>query len=228
MTDADTATSGSDSGAVDTGRADRGASASDSLRLRRLRERLDDTTRAARVARLAVADELRARSHRRSQWLRRALVLVLVVAAVLAVIAAVLAVDDRRSDEREALRRTVISAASAAAVRLLTADPAQPDAYVSAVLAVTTGEQHRRLVAAKAALATAVRQLPTPAGGHVLAAGLVSDPPAAGQGRADVLLAVQASNPALVGGDPDSQRLTLNFSMVDTDGRWLLERAAVA
>ncbi|MFT4128420.1 MAG: hypothetical protein QM662_19595, partial [Gordonia sp. (in: high G+C Gram-positive bacteria)] len=155
---------------------------------------------------------------RRSGWLRRALAAAAVVAVGLLIAAVWLRIAAHRGEEQTQVQVAVVDAARAAAVTLLTADPAHPDAYVAKALAVTTGEQRTRLVAASAALRSAVAEQRAPSTGRILGAGLLTDP---GHGAsAQVLLVVAASNPELVGGDPDTDRITVSFTMIRVDGAW--------
>ena len=202
----------------------------ESARLRRARERVEQATRTARLARIAAADDLRVGAERRSRWIRRGSAAALIVALVLAVIAGTYAITGRHAQERAHLDADVIAAASHAATVMLTSDPHHGAAYVDAVLAVSSGEQHDRIAAARDALMAAVAEQPAGTG-QVLSAGLISDPTGDGSGdadRAQVLLVVQAANAALVGADPDAQRVTLRLSMLRSAHQWRVEQAATS
>ncbi|NDK91820.1 hypothetical protein GYA93_19920 [Gordonia desulfuricans] len=196
---------------------------SQSRRLEVARDRVDAARRAARVARIAAADDLRARAVRRSRAVWWILVAAVVVAIALAATAIGYAISDARADGRAETRDDVLDAARSAATTMLAADPAHADRYVRDVLALSTGAQHDRLERAQAALTAAVAAQPGASTGRVIAAGLATDPPSDDPGAAaDVLLVAEASNPELVGGDPGAERITLTFTMTCVDGNWLV------
>lgn len=206
-----------------TAAKDRSAGSAESVRLRRAAERVTEATRSARDARIAAADDLRARAVRRSRWLRGSLAAGVVVALVLAATAIVVAVVAARAAERTTTQGEVLAAARSAVTTMLTSDPAHADAYVAGVIALSTGPARERLEKSRPALAAAIAAQPSASQGRVLDAGLVSDPGTDDTGAgADVLLVAQASNPALVGGDPDADRITLKLRMVRTGGGWLV------
>ncbi|MGC4935877.1 hypothetical protein ACLQ3C_19605 [Gordonia sp. DT30] len=211
--------------AQDRGTSDSGASA----RLRRAQERVAVATREARTARIAAAPDLRTRARARSRWLRGGLAVGAAVSVALAAAAIVLAVLGARAQERTDTQDDVLAAARTAATTMLTSDPAHADAYVEKVLAGSTGAQHDRLERARPALTEAIAAQPAPSAGRVLSAGLISDPGGSDPGaHAEALLVVQASNPVLVGGDPQADRLTLRFGMTRTGSGWLVDSAVPA
>ncbi|QUD83971.1 hypothetical protein J8M97_04825 [Gordonia polyisoprenivorans] len=198
-------------------------------RERLAQERVTHALRAARLTRIAAADDLRARAVRRSRWVRRALVVAALVAVVLIIVAGTLAVLDHRATERTDLDGEVLEAARSATTSMLTSDPAHAEAYVERVLALSTGTQKKRLEQAGAALSAAVAAQTAPSAGRVLSAGLVTDPGSDDPGsHAEVLVVVQASNPVLLGGDPQADRLTLTVGMTRTDAGWLVDSAVPA
>ncbi|MDF3283425.1 hypothetical protein [Gordonia sp. N1V] len=198
-------------------------------RERLAQERVTHALRAARLARIAAADDLRARAVARSRRVRRALVVAALVAVVLIIVASTLAVLDHRATERTDLDDEVLAAARSATTSMLTSDPAHAEAYVERVLALSTGAQKTRLEQAGAALSAAVAAQTAPSAGRVLSAGLVTDPGSDDPGsRAEVLVVVQASNPVLLGGDPQADRLTLTVGMTRTDAGWLVDSAVPA
>ncbi|MGW0037657.1 hypothetical protein [Gordonia sp. NPDC003376] len=200
-----------------------GADRMQSRRVEVARDRLDGARRAARVARIAAADDLRARALRRSRMVWWILGAAVVVAIALAATALGYAISDARADGRADTRDAVLAAARSAATTMLAADPAHADGYVHGVLALSTGAQHDRLERASAALTAAVAAQPGASTGRVIAAGLVTDPPSDDPGAsADVMLVAEASNPELVGGDPGAERITLRFTMTRVDDSWLV------
>ncbi|GAA1479831.1 hypothetical protein GCM10009624_02710 [Gordonia sinesedis] len=192
----------------------------------RARQRVADARRAARLARVAAASELRARAGRRSRWFRRVLAGAALVAVALLVTVAVLGIVNDRAEGRVQTRSDVIESARAATITLLTSDPAQADRYVASALDVSTGDQRDRLERSRGELRAAVAAQSAPSDGQVLAAGLVTDPTGVDNGAtADVLLVAAASNPALLGATADAERVTVTLTMSRADGRWKIARA---
>lgn len=200
-----------------------------SVRVSRAADRVVAATRTARLARIAAADDLRARARRRSRMFRYGMVLAVVVAVALAITTIVYATLDHRADDRAAGNDAVLDAAGSAVTTMLSADPAHAEAYVNAVLAVSAGPQRDRVERSAGALAAAVAAQPVASTGRVITSGLITDPASDDAGtRAEVLLVAQASDPQLVGGDPDADRITLRLTMIrDADG-WLVDSAVVA
>ncbi|WP_431816448.1 hypothetical protein [Gordonia jacobaea] len=183
--------------------------------------RVDEATRTARRARIAAADALRARARRRSRSLRIGLACaaVLIVCGLVAI--AVLAVVDHRQDERAAGQRDALNAARGAVTAMLTATPKDATGYADRIIANSTGAEHDRLSKARDALVAAVSSTETGMSGWVIAAGLISDPTSTSDGaRADALVTAQASDPALLGADPDTDVLTVRLSLQRVGGTW--------
>lgn len=190
----------------------------ETVRLRTARQKYAEARRTERLARIAAADELRARARRRRAGVRLALLAATLVTVVLLAITVTDAVlrhrDADRLDRHAAAREAAISAVTT----MLDADPARPDEYLRAALAVTTGQQHERLEKATPALREAVTGLGRPATGQVLSAGVAAD---AGD-RVDVVLVAQASAPELIGAEAAANRVALRVTMVRHDGTWLV------
>lgn len=198
--------------------------------VRRARDRVESATRAARLARIAAGPELRGRARRRSRWLRRTLAGAAVLAVPLLAATVILRVLDSRAGELDQARRDVVAAARSAAVVMLTADPAQPDAYVDRVLDVSTGAQRDRLSQNREVLRDTIAAQPEATTGRVIAAGLVADPTGPGDGSgagssAQVLLVADAANPELLGAGPGEQRVTVTLTMIRAGERWKIDRA---
>lgn len=194
---------------------------SDNERVRAATSRVDEATRAARRARIAAADALRARARRRSCSLRIGLACaaVLIVCGLVAI--AVLAVVDHRQDERAAGQRAALNAARGAVTAMLTATPKDAAGYADRIIANSTGAERDRLSKARDALVAAVSSAETGMSGRVIAAGLISDPTSTSDGaRADALVTAQASDPALLGADPDTDVLTVRLSLQRVGGTW--------
>ncbi|WP_270483707.1 hypothetical protein [Gordonia jacobaea] len=190
-------------------------------RVRAATSRVDEATRAARRARVAAADALRARARRRSRSLRNGLAcaVVLVVCGLVAIV--VLAVVDHRQDERAAGQRDALNAARGAVTAMLTATPKDATGYADRIIANSTGAEHDRLSRARDALVAAVSSTETGMSGRVIAAGLISDPTSTSDGaRADALVTAQASDPALLGADPDTDVLTVRLLLQRVGGTW--------
>ena len=187
--------------------------------------RVEEATRAARIARVAAARPLRERAARRSRWLR----ITMVCAAVLVVCGLVsiiwLVVVGGRQDARVDEQRGALEAARGAVDTMLTATPGDASGYADRVIASSTGAEHDRLSAARDALVAAVSSARTGTSGRVVAAGLISDPTSTSDGaRAEALVTAQASDPALVGADPDADVVTVRLSLERVDGAWKIAR----
>ncbi|MGV9827159.1 hypothetical protein [Gordonia sp. NPDC003429] len=189
--------------------------------VRQTQARVDEATRHARLARIEAAADLRARGRRRSRIFRWMLGCLALIAAFAVITLVVLAVVDARQDRRARTDDDVLTSARAAVTTMLTSSPADAQRYPDRVLAVTTGDQHRKLERSRDALIAAVAAEPAATTGQVMSAGLIADPTGDGEGaHARVLLVAQASDPQLVGGDPAANRITLSLEMTRTGGAW--------
>ncbi|QKT08233.1 hypothetical protein HUN08_14285 [Gordonia sp. X0973] len=183
-------------------------------------------TRRYREARIAAGPALRRRADRRRQRLTialRVLPVVLVAAVAAAIGCWILA---HRDASAQARGEQAVAAARTALVTMLTADPRDPEGYVRSVLAVTTGEQNRRVSSGRAELAAEIAAQSGPSTGHVLDTGLVAEPRA--DGTVVVLAVVEAGNPALIGASTTAKRVPVVVTMTQVDGRWLVTKAAQA
>lgn len=203
--------------------ADAGAA---SVRLRQFTTAADDARRAARRARIAASAALRRRAQRRRRTLVVAIGLIAALAVVAASVSVMLGIGLGRAGQADEVRAAAVDSARAAITTMLTADPAQPEHYADAVIAVSTGAQRQRLVAGRSDLVSAIAAQPQPSTGVILAAGLVDDPgPDAGTAR--VLLVAEASNPQLLGGDPSAKRMPIEVTMSDDHGVWKVSEAGL-
>lgn len=196
----------------------------DRARLHSARERYRAAVRTERLARIEAADGLRQRARRRRAGVRLAVVVAVAVAAVVVAVTVwslvARAADQRALDDDAAAR----AGATAAVSTMLSADPADPDAYLDRVLAVSVGAQRERLTGARSQLRDAVAGLAAPSTGQVISAGTQ---PRAGETIA-VLVIAQASAPELVGGAPGADRVAVRVLMTPPgDGssgeNWLVE-----
>ncbi|ACY22966.1 putative membrane glycoprotein [Gordonia bronchialis DSM 43247] len=203
-------------------------------RLARAQARVDEATRVARAARIAAAPVLRQRARRRTRTFWWSMVALSLVALTLVVATVILGLQVRAADTRGEQRAAVITAADAAVITMLSADPAAPQAYVDAVVAVSTGARRERIESIREALAAEVAAQPGPSVGQVISTGLVTDPPddAADGSRVELLTVADATNPALLGGtapapgqDRTAQRITVALTMVKTGDGWLIADA---
>ncbi|MEE4021508.1 hypothetical protein V1Y59_00350 [Gordonia sp. PKS22-38] len=190
--------------------------------LARARRRVDDATRAARQARIVAAGVLRARARRRSSRFRVAVVGCVAVLVVALGGLVTLWVQNRDAAGGTAAEQAALEASRAGIAALLTADPADPAAYIDRALAVTTGEQHDRIREVADALSAEVRGMKRPSSGTVLSAGLVSDPPSYDGTVAVSLVVAEASDPALVGADPGQNRVTVEVTVTRVGSKWLI------
>ena len=199
------------------------------VRVERATRRVQEATRRARTARIEAAPALLGRARRRTRWFWLALVGAVVVVVVLLVASVILGVRVRSADALEGEQAAVIGAADAAVVAMLSADPADPQAYVDKVLDVSAGARRERLEGLRDAIAAEVGKQSGPSVGQVISSGLVSDPPddPADGARADVLTVADATNPALLGGgapspsrDVTAQRITVALTMIRTADGW--------
>lgn len=198
-----------------------------SRRLGDARDRLHDATRAARLTGLAAREALYRRARRRRRAMRTGLIVVALVVAVLTVTGVVLAVR-LAADAGAAARRTDVLAASRDAVAsMLSANPEHAAQYADSLIAASTGEQHARLIAARSELITEIGRQPEPSTGVIVSAGLVTDPGDAPDATARVLLIAEATNPALIGGDPSQKRMPIVVTMRLVGERWKVEKAGL-
>ncbi|MEO9327791.1 hypothetical protein [Gordonia aurantiaca] len=208
-------------------------------RVQLARAHVDEATRAARLAVIAATPALRARALRRSGRLRIALAGVAALVVVLLVVGAVSAWRVRGYEHESDLRRDVLASARDAIVTMLTADPGDAEAYVDAVLAVSTGAQHERIEAARDVLVAEVAGQPGPSVGQVISAGLVTDPTSGDEGDdADVLVVADATNPVLLGGrsqldgaadvDATAERITALLTMERAGDGWKIAEARLS
>lgn len=204
-----------------------------SARVELARERVDTAVRRARTARIAAAPALRSRASRRTRLLRRALIAVAVAVLLLVAVAGVLSWQIREQHAAAALADDVLASARGAVTAMLTADPADPEGYVAAVAAVSTGSQRERIDAARDALAAEVGGQAGPSVGQVVSAGLVTDPTSDEIGSSvDVLVVADATNPALLGEpgdgseiDTTGERITALVTMTSTEDGWKIAQA---
>lgn len=190
-------------------------------RVRVAAERVEEATRTARRARIDAADALRARARSRTRALRFCLTgaAALIVCGLVAVI--VLVVVDRRQDERADDRHAALAAARGAVTAMLTATPKDATGYADRIIANSTGAEHDRLSAARGALIAAITSSETAMSGRVIAAGLMRDPTTTSDGaRADALVTAQASDPALLGAEQDSDVVTVRLALERVGGAW--------
>lgn len=186
--------------------------------------------REARLARIAAADDLWARAVARTRLLKAVLVVLTVVAAALAVTG--LVIVGRSGDggvaDGDAGRSQALAAATAGVTTMLTADPADATGFADRVIGVSAGRQREQLTAARDALIGEVGSLTAPSTGHVVAAGLRTDPTDgdAEGSTAQVLLVAEASNPELVGSTDGDDRITLSVSLLRTADGWRITGAA--
>lgn len=208
--------------------ADSPADAAD-LRLATARARLADATRESRKARIAAAGPLRARARRRTRIVRALVGVTLVVAVVLAGFLVAATLRHHSAAVRSQTDADVLAAADTALTALLTADPKNAEAYERSALAVTTGPLLARLSSNWSVIAEEIGTQDAPSTGQVLASGLVADPPSDDVGAgSQVVLVVEATNPELLGGDPDDRRITVEATMARTDKGWRMSRAGIA
>ncbi|WP_055475162.1 hypothetical protein [Gordonia sp. HS-NH1] len=197
------------------------------------RERVDTAVRRARTARIAAAPALRWRAIRRTRLLRRTLVAAALAVLVLVAVAGVLSWQIRGQHEVTELTNDVLASARGAVTVMLTADPADPDGYVTAVAEVSTGAQRERIEAARDALVAEVGGQTGSSVGQVVSAGLVTDPTSDEIGAdVDVLVVADATNPALLGESGDGsgvdttgERVTALVTMTLTEDGWKIAQA---
>lgn len=198
-----------------------------SKRLRDAQEQVDETTRVARLARVAAREALYRRASRRRRALRTSLAGAAIAVVVLAVGVAALAVKLSSSADAATRRSDVLEAARTAVAAMLTADPAQATQYADSVIAASTGQQRERLIAARSELINEISKQPAPSVGVVVSAGLVTDPTDRSDAGAQVLLVAEATNPALIGGDPTQKRMPIAVTMRLVGDHWKVERAGL-
>ena len=198
-----------------------------SQRLTAARAEFDKATRTTRLAAIAARDALHRRAHRRRRILAVAVVAAIVVTVGLAITSILLPV--RTSDARGVVGRDAqaLAAASAAVTTMLTADPKHAQRYADSVIALSTGDHRDRLTAARGELVTEISGQQEASTGVVLSAGLITDPSDAPDATADVLLVAEATNPALIGGDPAQKRMPIVVTMRLDDGAWKVEKAGL-
>ncbi|WP_439029813.1 hypothetical protein [Gordonia terrae] len=200
------------------------------------RARVDAATRAARTARLAAAPALRERASQRTRRVRQGMVVSAVVAVLLVVVAGVLAWGIRGQRHAHDLQNEVLASARAAVTVMLSADPADADAYVTALAEVSTGAQRARIDGARADLIAEVSRQQDASVGQVVSAGLVTDPESDDVGSgADVLVVADATDPLLLGqaptpeGESDvdttAERITALVTMERTEAGWKIAGA---
>ena len=188
-------------------------------RLTAARERYRAAVREERLARIAAAPGLRRQARRRRAGVRLAVVAAVLVAVVVAGFAVwslvSRAADQRAIDDDGAAR----AAAATAVTTMLSADPADPGAYLDRVLALSTDAQRDRLTAAREELRAAVAGFGAPSTGQVISAGTQ---PREGD-TIPVLVLAQASAPELVGGAPGTDRVAVRVLMIRAGERWLVQ-----
>lgn len=210
----------SDIGKSEKARSDESGS-SENERVLVAAARVDEATRTARRARIDAADALRARARRRSRSMRIGLACAAALVVCGLVALTVLAVVDHGQDERAAGQHAALTAARDAVTAMLTATPKDATGYADRIIANSTGAEHDRLSKARDALIAAVSSAENGMSGRVIAAGLISDPTSTSDGaRADALVTAQASDPALLGADPDTDVLTVRLLLERVGGTW--------
>ncbi|MFT4044873.1 MAG: hypothetical protein QM673_17060 [Gordonia sp. (in: high G+C Gram-positive bacteria)] len=193
----------------------------DAVRIAAARAEVAHATRAARLARIAAADDLRARARLRTRMFWRVLGLAGVLLIVLIVSLPVLAVLDHTRTARLRAEDEALSAARAAVTTMLAQTPSDATGYVERVLAISTGPQYARVARERTAIRDQVAARPRPVRGQVIAAGVVSPPSDdASAAKAQVLVVATTSAPGLLGVDPSAQRLTLRLGMSRVGGGW--------
>jgi hypothetical protein len=140
----------------------------------------------------------------------------------MAVVAIVFGVQHRDADQDRARDADVLADTRSAVTTLLTIDPADPAAFVDRALAVTSGEQRRRLEQARPQLLDLAGQLGVPSTGQVLAAGITGEVEGS---TARVFVVAEGTDPALLGGSTAQNRVALVVTMKDVDGQWKIDRA---
>ncbi|GED99369.1 hypothetical protein [Gordonia crocea] len=191
----------------------------------RTRER-DAALRRWRSARIAAGPALRRRAQQRRARLLvglRAAVVVATLAVVAVIVMAFVSHRDTAATERGEQAQ---AAARSALTTMLTADPAKAQAYADAVLAVTTGEQRRRIEAGRAELVGEIARQTGPSTGQVLSVTLVDEPRT--DGDVTVLVVAEATNPQLIGADTTAKRIPVVVTMSRVDGHWLVAKARQA
>lgn len=198
-----------------------------SQRLTTARSELDKSTRATRLAAIAARGALARRAHRRRRILRWTTITMIVVAVALAITLAVLPFQTTAA--RDTVRRDAqaLNAASSAVTTMLTADPKYARRYADSVIALSTGGQRDRLAAGRDELVAEIAGQQVASTGVVLSAGLITDPSDASDATADVLIVAEATNPALIGGDPAQKRMPIIVTMRLVDGSWKVEKAGL-
>jgi hypothetical protein len=176
---------------------------------------------AAVEARSAALPAYAARARRRRGRALLAGACASVVSAVLIVVAVSLAVQHRDVAKDRARDTSVLDDTRSAITTLLTIDPGDPERFYDEALAVTVGEQHRRLEEARPQVLDLVGQLETPSTGQVLAAGITGDVDA---DTARVYVVAEGTDPALLGVPAGQNRVALIVTMKADDGRWKIDR----
>jgi hypothetical protein len=192
-----------------------------SARLGTARDRVAQARAAAHEAGRSAEPAYAARAQRRRG---RALLVggcAIVVAVVMAVAAIVFGVQHRDADQDRTRDADVLADTRSAVTTLLTIDPADPAAFVDRALAVTSGEQRRRLEQARPQLLDLAGQLGVPSTGQVLAAGITGEVEGS---TARVLVVAEGTDPALLGGNTAQNRVALVVTMKDVDGQWKIDR----
>ena len=189
-------------------------------------DRVRAAEREARLARIAAADDLWARAVSRTGLLKSAVAALVVLALVLGVTA--IALFTRTPGDDDAGRSQVLSAATDGVTTMLAADPADAAGFADRVIGVSAGDRREQLIAARDTLITEAGKLTAASSGHVVAAGLRTDPTdgdAAGS-TADVLVVAEASNPELVGSTAQGDRIMLSVSLLRTADGWRITGAS--
>ncbi|EGD53587.1 hypothetical protein [Gordonia neofelifaecis] len=192
----------------------------DSRRLQQARDRYDAAVLAEQQTRDAAAPARVRQAHRRAAGVR-----LVVVAAVITALGLLLAgwwahgsADSMASTAAD--DQAAREAAEHAVVTMLTADPAHADRYVQDILSVSTGDQRIRIQGARDELEKLVAAQPRSTSGQVLSSGVVGT-----EGdKTTILLVAQATSPELIGGDPSQNRVGVTATMVQVDGRWLVQQ----
>ncbi|GAB19533.1 hypothetical protein GOEFS_091_00250 [Gordonia effusa NBRC 100432] len=199
----------------------------DSQRLVVARAELVKSTRATRLAAIAARDAFRRRARRRRRQLTIAIVTTVIVALSLAIMLVV--IPFRVTAARDAGQRddAVLTAATSAITTMLSADPKHAEQYADSVIAVSTAGQRDRLRAGRQELIGEIAGQEAVSTGVVLSAGLITDPSDTTDATAEVLLVAEATNPALIGGDPKQKRMPIAVTMRSDGGTWKIAKAGL-
>ncbi|HEY9312314.1 hypothetical protein [Williamsia sp.] len=195
-----------------------------SHRVDKARRRVALAAAAAKQARAAAAPALEARAERRRGRLWLMVFGSALVALVLVVLTVVLLVAHHGAEADRDRDQTVLADTRSAVEAMLTIDPSAPEEFVEQAIAVTSGEQRRRLEDSREQLVEVIGELRVPSTGQVLSAGIVGE--VAG-GSAQVLVVAEGTNPTVLGADPSQSRVALLVTMKDSVDHWTIDRTEI-